>query len=103
MDQATLTAVVTTSSALIGGAYSGFKFGKSSSLQDSANSTEIATNTVELLQTQVGHLQEQNADLLARVSVLEELVTQRAAVDVVHTEVKASRVVLDKIATKVGA
>lgn len=110
MDQTTLTTIATTVSGLLGGAYGGFRVGKSSSLQDATNSTQIANDTVQMLQAQIDHLEEVkdeqlqvNADLRARVGVLEELVTQRAAVGEVHDDVKAMSVVVNRIAGKVGA
>lgn len=109
MDSATLTTVITTVTGVVGGMYGGVRYGKQSALADAANSSTVATNTVEMLQAQVDHLEEvkdeQGATIIelnARMSVLEELVTQRAAVSEVHEEVKASRLVLDKIAAKVG-
>lgn len=109
MDQATLTTVITTMTGVIGGMYGGVRYGKQSALADAANSSTVASNTVEMLQAQVDHLEEVVAEkndrlteVTARVTVLEDLVTQRAAVAEVHDEVKASRIVLDKIAAKVG-
>lgn len=70
----------------------------------------IATETVEMLQAQIESLKDDKEsrdaeliDLRARVGLLENLVTQRAEVEAVHTDVRAGLVVLDKIATKVGA
>lgn len=64
---------------------------------------QTAVSTVELLQIAVAELQRQNqikveevADLRGRISVLEDLVTQRA-------EVEEVRVLVDKIAVKLGA
>lgn len=109
MDQATLTTVITTATGVIGGMYGGVRYGKQSALTDAANSSTVASNTVEMLQAQVNHLeevvQEKNqalTEVTARVSVLEDLVTQRAAVAEVYDEVKSSRIILDKIAIKVG-
>lgn len=110
MDQGTLTTVITTATGLIGGMYSGVKYGKQSALAGAADSSTIATNTVEMLQAQVNHLeevvQEKNqalTEVTARVSLLEDLVTQRAAVSEVYDEVKSTRLVVDRIAEKVGA
>lgn len=70
----------------------------------------IATNTVELLQAAIDQLKEQVeakdvliAELYGRVQTLEGLVTQRADVDAVHEEVKAVKVVVDRIAESIGA
>jgi hypothetical protein len=69
----------------------------------------VASETVDLLQAQVEALRDDKADrdvelisLRSRVEVLESLITQRAEVEAVHRDVKANRVVLDKIAIKVG-
>lgn len=71
---------------------------------------QIASDTVNMLQAQIETLKDdkdaRDAELSAlrtRVTMLENLVTQRAKVDEVHTEVKGARVVIDKIAVKVGA
>lgn len=110
MDQATLTTVITTATGVIGGMYGGVRYGKQSALADAANSSTVASNTVEMLQAQVDHLEEVVSEknqalteVTARVTVLEDLVTQRAAVAEVYDEVKSSRVVLDRIAAKVDA
>lgn len=67
------------------------------------NSHQIATQTVEMLQAQVELLERNKEDreltlldLQQRVTVLENLVTQRAEVEKVQETV-------DRIATKVGA
>jgi len=103
MDAQTLTTVITTVTGVIGGMYGGVRYGKQSALADAANSSTVATNTVEMLQAQVNHLEEvvhekdvKLSEVTVRVSVLEDLVTQRAAVSDVHTDVKL-------IKAKVGA
>lgn len=103
MDQATLTTVITTVTGVLGGMYGGVRYGKQSALADAANSSTVASNTVEMLQAQVDHLEEvvneknhQLAEVTVRVTVLEDLVTQRAAVAEVHSDVKL-------IKAKVGA
>ncbi|HEY6018563.1 MAG TPA: hypothetical protein VIY48_01255 [Candidatus Paceibacterota bacterium] len=110
MDSATLTTVVTTITGVVGGMYGGIRYGKQAALADAANSSTVATNTVEMLQTQVNHLEvvvaekdTQLTQVTVRVSVLEDLVTQRAEVAEVHDVVKESKVILEKIASKVGA
>lgn len=68
-----------------------------------------AVDVVTLLQAQVdtleGNLETKDRELdeiKHRVSMLEELVTQRAEVEAVHEEVKGVRSVVDRIAEKVG-
>lgn len=89
---------------LVAGAFFGGRITGRSAAQ------QIATDTVDMLQTQIQSLKEDKEDrdeelieLRGRVDVLENLVTQRAEVELVHQAVRDSRVVLDKIAEKVGA
>lgn len=70
----------------------------------------IATETVELLQAQIETLKsdkderdEEIRELRTRVTVLENLVTQRAEVDRVHSEIMVVQDVVERIASKVGA
>lgn len=69
----------------------------------------VASDTVDLLQAQVESLKDDKLDrdvelisLRSRVEVLESLITQRAEVEAVHQDVIASKVILDKIADKIG-
>lgn len=85
----------------LGGIYGGFRFGKNQNLADQASMATISADTVEMLQAQVGVLQDQAetlkdqndekehniVELMARVSVLEGLVTQSANVAAVHEDV----------------
>jgi len=71
---------------------------------------QIATDTVDLLQAQIEALKDDKEDrdqelleLRTRVSVLENLVTQRAEVNDVHDDLRDAKIVIDKIAVKVGA
>lgn len=109
MDSATLTTVITTATGVVGGLYGGVRYGKQSALSDAANSSTVATNTVEMLQAQVNHLEEVKdeqsaviAELNARVNVLEDLVTQRAAVSEVNENVLSVKTTVERIAVKVG-
>lgn len=75
----------------------------------SSQAVSTAVEVVQLLQAQVdtleGNLDNKDQELeqiKQRVSVLEELVTQRAEVEAVHEEVRGVRVVVDQIAKKVG-
>lgn len=90
-----------------GGVAGGFLGGKR---LGSAAAVTTAVEVVQLLQVQVDTLEENLSkkdtevdELKHRVSILEELVTQRAEVEAVHEEVKGVRSVVDKIAEKVGA
>lgn len=88
---------------MTGGFFGGKKLGN-------AQATSVAISTVELLEIAVGELRTQAAskdqeiaNLRGRVDSLEGLVTQRAEVDAVHVDVKQSKVILERIAEKVGA
>jgi hypothetical protein len=92
---------------LIAGSVGGYFGGKRSAVSQSMG---IAVDTVELLQVQVATLIEQGrakdekiATLEGRVNVLNDLVTQRAEVEAVHTEVMEVKEIVDRIAAKVGA
>lgn len=70
----------------------------------------VARQTVDLLQIQVAALKEEKVskdvelgEIKGRVEVLEGLVTQRAAVDEVHEELKEVHHKVDRISSRVGA
>ncbi len=74
-----------------------------------AQATDLAVSTVGLLDAAVGELRTQAAikdqeiaNLRGRIDSLEGLVTQRAEVEAVHVDVKESKVILERIAEKVG-
>lgn len=75
-----------------------------------SNASQIASDTVEMLQTQIELLKENKdqseleiLDLLQRVAVLEGLVTQRAEVEELSVKISLVKDTVDKIAVKVGA
>ena len=103
MDVGTIITAVTTTAGVFGGFIGGKKMG-------SGQAVSIAVDTVELLQVQVSDLVSKNAskeneitDLRARVDILEDMVTQRAEVEIVNQKVDGVRGVVDRIADKVGA
>lgn len=103
LDGGTLVAIVTAVAVAVGG----FVGGRRTANREAIS---IATETVELLQAQIEALKsdkedrdEEIRDLRTRVSVLENLVTQRAEVDRVHSEIMVVQDVVDRIASKVGA
>jgi hypothetical protein len=72
--------------------------------------SDIASSTVEMLQTQVSVLQENKehsdaelVELRARVTTLEELVTQRAEVAELSSKVDLVKTTVERIADRVGA
>jgi len=96
IDGTILSTAILSISTGVGGYLSGRVTGRGAASQ-------IATDTVDMLQTQVEllkgdkeHRDLEILDLTQRVAVLEGLVTQRA-------EVQEVKVVVDKIAVKVGA
>lgn len=103
MDANTVYTIAAALAGILGGYFSGRRTGQ-------ATAVGTAVDVVELLQVQVNLLTEENgkkdtiiADLRARVEVLEGLVTQRAEVAEVHEEVRGVRIVVDRIASQVGA
>lgn len=96
MDANAIITILTGVAGVSGGFFGGKRLGN-------AQAQQAAVSTVELLQVAVAELERQGrikdsvvADLQGRVSVLEDLVTQRA-------EVEEVRVIVDRIAEKVGA
>lgn len=96
MDADAIITILTGVAGVTGGFFGGKRLGNGQAQQ-------AAVNTVELLQVAVAELERQNnikaeevGDLRGRISVLEGLVTQRA-------EVEQVRVLVDKIAVKIGA
>ena len=87
----------------LGGYFGGRMTGRSAASQ-------IASDTVDMLQTQVDllkgdkeHRDLELLDLRTRVTVLEELVTQRADVEELTGKISLVKETVDKIAVKVGA
>lgn len=96
MDADAIITVLIGAAGVAGGLIGGKRLGHSQAQQ-------TAVDTVGLLQIAVAELQRQNqikveevADLRGRISILEDLVTQRA-------EVEEVRILVDKIAVKIGA
>lgn len=96
MDADAIITILTGVAGVTGGFFGGKRLGNGQAQQ-------AAVSTVELLQIAVAELERQGrlkddelSDLRGRVSVLEDLVTQRA-------EVEEVRVIVDRIAEKVGA
>lgn len=103
MDYGTIISAATAVGVGAGGFIGGRLTGRS-------NVSQIASDTIGMLQAQVDVLKEDKdhrdleiLDLTQRVAVLEGLVTQRAAVDEVHEDVRANQAILRRIADKVEA
>lgn len=97
-----VTAVIAVSTA-VGGFASGRATGR-------INASQVAVDTVDMLQSQIEVLKEDRdqkeielADLKGRVSLLEGLVTQRAEVEEVNIKVSLIKETVDRIAERVGA
>lgn len=79
-------------------------------MQGRTSASQIAADTVEMLQAQVGSLQDDKeardselTDLRHRVEILEGLVTQRAEVEELNVKVSLVKDTVDRIALRVGA
>lgn len=102
MDLNTIVTVTTAVGVGAGGFFGGRISGRN-------NLSEIASDTVDMLQTQVNILQHdkdlKEAELLElrnRITVLEGLVTQRAEVEELSIKVSLVKTTVDKIAERVG-
>lgn len=91
----------------IGTAIGGFVGGR---MTGRTNASQIASDTIDMLQSQVDLLKTDRddrmvelADLRNRVAVLEGLVTQRAEVEELSEKVSLVKATVDRIAVKVGA
>jgi hypothetical protein len=98
---------ITNVATVIGVALGGYAGGR---MQGRSSASQIAADTVEMLQTQVEILKEDKegsdaelVDLRHRVEILEGLVTQRAEVEELNVKVSLVKDTVDKIAIKVGA
>lgn len=96
-----------TAASVVGTGIGGFVGGR---LTGRSAASQIASDTVEMLQTQVEVLKEDKehreiemSDLRNRVTVLEGLVTQRAEVEELSIKVSLVKETVDRIADRVGA
>lgn len=96
MDADAIITVLTGVAGVSGGFFGGMRLGKGQAAQMSVNTVELLQAAVSELRTQAQAKDGELADLRGRISVLEDLVTQRAEVEIV-------RGIVDRIATKVGA
>lgn len=91
----------------VGTGFGGYVGGR---LTGRSATTQIAHDTVDMLQAQIEVLQQNKdqrelemLDLLQRVAVLEGLVTQRADVEELSNRVSLVKDTVDRIAVRVGA
>lgn len=103
MDANAIITILTGVAGVGGGFFGGKRLGIT-------QASALTVDTVGLLQAAVGELRTQGeakdqeiATLRGRVDSLEALVTQRAEVEAVHQDVRESKVILTRIAEKVGA
>lgn len=103
MDVGSILTVASTVGTGVGGFIGGRLSGRSTASQ-------IATDTVDMLQAQLEVLKEDKEhkelellDLHERVAVLEGLVTQRAEVEELSVKVSLVKETVDRIAVRVGA
>lgn len=88
---------------VIGGILGGRRMGFGSALVTAVNVVDLLQAKVDTLEEDLASRDRQISDLRSRIELLEELVTQRAAVDDVKVEVLGVRGIVDRIAGKVGA
>lgn len=103
MDVGSLADIATGLGIAVGGYASG-------RLQGRTAASQIASETVEMLETQIGLLKEDKesrdvelTELRHRIEILEGLVTQRAEVEELSAKVSLVKDTVDRIAVKVGA
>lgn len=99
--------VLTNIATMIGVAVGGYAGGR---MQGRSSASQIASDTVEMLQTQVDLLRDDKdtrdtelRELRHRVEILEGLVTQRAEVEELNVKVSLVKDTVDRIAIRVGA
>jgi hypothetical protein len=98
---------ISTLASAVGVALGGFAGGR---LTGRTSASQIASDTVEMLQAQVDILkedkEENDAELISlrsRIEVLENLVTQRAEVEELGVKISLVKETVERIAFKVGA
>lgn len=103
MDIAAIYAILSALAGVIGGYVGGKRTGQNETVSTAVSVVELLQVQVETLVAQNAEKDEKIATLEGKVELLEAMITQRAEVEAVHEEVKGVRVVIDKIAIKVGA
>lgn len=103
MDIGTVYTLATGIAGATGGYFGGRVFGNNHSVETAANVVDMMKTEVEILKSRLDGKDEEVTKLTTELSVVKELVTQRANVEAVHEDVKEIKVTVDKIAEKVGA
>ena len=103
MDANAIITIVTGAAGVAGGWFGGRRLGVNGAIEAAVSLSEIQQARIDALEASLGVKNEEVANLTERVKMLEELVTQRAQVEMVHAEVVAVRTAVDRIAVKVGA
>lgn len=103
MDANGIITILVGAAGVSGGYFGGKKLGSGQAVSTAVEVVALLQAQVDTLEGNLDHKNHELEELKHRVSILEELVTQRAEVAAVHEEVKGVRVVVDQIAKKVGA
>lgn len=100
MDASLIWTVSTGIAGSIGGYYGGRVLGGNHSIETAANVVDMMKTEVEILKGRLDNKDAEVERLTTELSVVKELVTQRADVEAVHETVKEVKDTVDKIAEK---
>lgn len=103
MDFGSMITVVSTASVGLGGYFGGRMSARTAASQIAADTVEMLQAQIETLKEDKEHRELEILDLNSRVAVLEGLVTQRAEVEVLSTKISLVKETVDRIADRVGA
>lgn len=102
MDYSEVLTAVGIASTGVGGYISGRITGRSSASQIASDTVEMLQAQIELLKGDKQHREVELSDLRSRVAILEGLVTQRAEVEELSNRMSLVKEVVDRIDAKVG-
>jgi hypothetical protein len=103
MDVGSMLTIASAVGTGVGGFVGGRMSGRTSASQIATDTVEMLQAQIELLKQDKQHSELEILDLLSRVAVLEGLVTQRAQVDELSAKTMLVKDVVDRIADRVGA
>jgi len=103
LDTGTIVTVIVALGAALGGFVGGKRRSNTAAVETAVGVVELLQVRIETLETGNSEKAETITDLRVRIEVLESLVTQRADVEAVASEVAGVRGVVDRIADKMGA